>query len=79
MKILNKDVGQTSVEYIFLIAVIISIMFSAFQLLKEKVLADIGNCSRASTSLICQFENRWIAKTGGGGPCSFPFRCFSIR
>ncbi len=80
MRFINKDIGQTSVEYILLIVVIVSIIFSAFHLIKKEFLADAGNCSNSSTSLICQLEGVWTGELRGtGGSCSAPFRCFSIR
>ena len=78
MGLTNK--GQVTVEYILLIGMIVAIIFSTFRLLREKVLADAGNCTRTSTSLICQLEGVWTGQLRGrGGTCSFPFRCYSIR
>ena len=48
--------GQTAVEYILLVAVIVIILFAVFSIIKERVLAGTENCTSGQKSLICQFH-----------------------
>ena len=81
MGILGKEKGQTSVEYILMLAVVALMATKVFGWVREGLLEDAGNCTRASTSLICQLEGIWTGHIRGGGAsvCGLPYRCFSIK
>ena len=50
------DKGQTAVEYLLLLAVMIAISISVFGVIKEQVLAGANNCTPEQKSLVCQFH-----------------------
>ena len=54
--IVENGRGQTSVEYILLVAVVVIVLFSVFSIVKERVLAGAENCVPGQKSLVCQFH-----------------------
>ncbi len=48
--------GQTSVEYILLIAVVVVMINTVMQRVKEYVFAEQDNCTSESKSLVCKYE-----------------------
>jgi len=70
---LRSEAGQTAVEYILLLVVIVSIMMPIFQTLKEKFLNDDGTCSDPSKkSFICFFKKAGFDSATG-------FRFYSMQ
>jgi hypothetical protein len=55
-KIFSNKLGQTSVEYILMIAVMSTIGFSIMKIVKERILQDADTCTETSKSLICMFQ-----------------------
>ena len=53
---LKSNKGQTSVEYVMLIAVMVTIMGSVLQTVKSSILGDARQCSPTSTAIVCSFE-----------------------
>ncbi len=70
-----KNLGQTSVEYIFLVAIIVTIILNLMPALRDGLIAN-GDCvSTANTSYICQ-----MLRTSGFGPgLSGNYRTFTLR
>lgn len=56
MDTLKSEKGQTSVEYVMLIVVMVTIMTSVLQIVKSSILGDAQNCAPNSTAIICSFE-----------------------
>ncbi|ATH07998.1 hypothetical protein BIY24_08545 [Halobacteriovorax marinus] len=56
MKFLKGQRGQTSVEYVMLIAVMVTIMGSVLQTVKSSILGDARNCAPNSTAIVCSFQ-----------------------
>ena len=52
----KNERGQTAVEYILLIAVLLLIMLSVFSIIKQRVLAGAENCTPGQKSLVCRFH-----------------------
>ena len=52
----KNDKGQTAVEYILMLAVILLILLSVFSIIRERVLAGAENCTPEQKSLICRFH-----------------------
>ena len=50
--------GQTSVEYILMIAAIIAIMSSVFKIIEERFIGD-KNCPNPQASLMCRLNSLW--------------------
>jgi hypothetical protein len=57
-KNLMNQKGQTAVEYIFLIAVMVSVITSIFAVIKKRYLGDISQCQNGAskTQLICKIN-----------------------
>ncbi|WP_372655604.1 hypothetical protein [Halobacteriovorax sp.] len=53
---LKSNKGQTSVEYVMLIAVMVTIMGSVLQIVKSSILGDAQNCAPNSTAIVCSFQ-----------------------
>ncbi len=56
----NKK-GQTSVEYLLMLVVVVAMMTTVLKQLKGYLLADDGDCTgtTAKTSLMCQVKKIW--------------------
>lgn len=52
--------GQTSVEYVLMIAAIVAVMFSVFGIFKDRFVGD-GNCPTPQASLMCRLNSLWEA------------------
>lgn len=52
----NGERGQVAVEYVLLLAVVTTILFSLMGQVKGYLLADQGACTASSKSVVCQFE-----------------------
>lgn len=59
----TKEEGQTVIEYIVLLLVVVLITVSLFGNFKKFFLADAQNCTPRSTSFVCSFQKAW---TGNG-------------
>ena len=55
---IKNQKGQTSIEYVLMIAAIVAIMSSVFGLVRERFVGD-GQCVAASESLMCRLNNLW--------------------
>ncbi|WP_290730974.1 class III signal peptide-containing protein [Halobacteriovorax sp. JY17] len=53
---LKSNKGQTSVEYIMLIAVMVTIMGSVLGTVRSAILGDARNCAPDSKAIVCSFE-----------------------
>ena len=73
-----KEKGQTTIEYILFLLVIVVVFSSFYSLVKDKVLGDKGNCQASSTSLICQFEKLYSLQGTNKGNSYQRFRSFRI-
>ena len=49
--------GQTSVEYIMMVMVVVVILNTVMKQVKDYVLGDSNNCTATSTSIVCKFKN----------------------
>jgi len=67
--------GQTSIEYILLISVVITMLIGVSKQIESYLLADAGNCKADSKSIVCRLENAF--KFGGGDGKGF--RYFTLR
>ncbi|OUR95310.1 hypothetical protein A9Q84_15845 [Halobacteriovorax marinus] len=56
MSLVKNENGQTAVEYILLLAVMVAIMTSILATVRTRILGDSANCTPASRSVICNFE-----------------------
>lgn len=54
--LLSNKLGQTSVEYILMVAVMSTIGFSIMKIVKERILQDADKCTESSKSLVCMFQ-----------------------
>lgn len=61
----RKQAGQTAVEYIFLLAVVASVVTSIMGLIRTRYLGDISKCTPTSKQLLCKI-NTLIMPMGGG-------------
>ncbi len=50
--------GQTSVEYILMVAAIVAIMSSVFGIVRDRFVGD-GNCPSPDASLMCRMNALW--------------------
>ncbi len=64
--------GQTAVEYLLMLVVVVAMMISVLNLLKSYLLAEEGDCEgpKAEKSVICQVKRVWRADQG--------FRTFTL-
>lgn len=53
---MNNEKGQTSVEYVLMIAVVVTLLMSIMGIVRTAILGDAKNCSPQSTAIICTFE-----------------------
>jgi uncharacterized protein (UPF0333 family) len=53
---MNNNKGQTSVEYVLMIAVVITMLMSVMDIVKTSILGDSKNCQPQSKAIICTFE-----------------------
>lgn len=54
---LKSSLGQTSLEYILMLIVVVVLVKSATGIIQAALLGDKGQCTDQSTSMICKFEN----------------------
>ncbi len=73
--ILKSKTGQTSVEYILLVSVIMTMLFGVTKQIRGFLFDDADNCTQGSKSLVCKLENSF--KFGGGEGQGFRF--FTLR
>ena len=52
----SNKLGQTSVEYILMVAVMSTIGFSIMKIVKERIFEDADSCTETSKSLVCMFQ-----------------------
>ncbi|MCB9060784.1 MAG: class III signal peptide-containing protein [Halobacteriovoraceae bacterium] len=57
----NKK-GQTSVEYIFIIAIVSAIIFSVAKNLRSAFIEQKGQCTEKSTSLTCMVDRLFYGR-----------------
>ncbi len=48
--------GQTSVEYVLMIVVVVTMLMSVMDIVRSSVLGDAKNCTPQSKAIICSFE-----------------------
>lgn len=53
---LKCNKGQTAVEYVMLIAVMVTIMGSVLSTVRSAILGDARNCTPDSKAIVCSFE-----------------------
>ena len=70
--------GQTVVEYVLFLVVILTVFSAVYSIVREKVLGDKGSCTASSTSLICKFEKLYSLGSPGTGSGYQRFRYFRI-
>lgn len=63
--------GQTIVEYIVLMAVVVGVIISVMKRVKDYLLADTENCTPQSTQIICVWQATFDETNN--------FRYFQIR
>lgn len=56
--------GQTSVEYILMVAAMIAVMASVFGIIKERFVGD-GSCPTPEASLMCRLNSLWKSDNPG--------------
>lgn len=56
--------GQTSVEYILMVAAMIAVMASVFGVIKDRFIGD-GNCPTPEASLMCRLNSLWKSDNPG--------------
>jgi len=55
--LINKNIsGQAMVEYILLLVVLVAIITSVMQTVKDRLFAQEGNCTKESQSFICKLD-----------------------
>lgn len=74
-KLSKNEKGQTSVEYILLVAAMAAVIFSIFSGLKDRILPGATPCPDADKSLGCQLS-RVVNSMGSTDPT---FRYFRLR
>lgn len=75
LKIFKGSRGQTSVEYILLVAAMSAIIFSILSGLRDRIIPRITPCPETDVSLGCQLS-RIVSSMGTADP---NFRYFRIR
>jgi hypothetical protein len=63
--------GQTSIEYVMMMAVVVALAVSIMGIVRERVLGPGGECPPGDKSILCSFENIFNRTDG--------FRYFSIK
>jgi Flp pilus assembly pilin Flp len=58
MKTFKNQRGQTSVEYVLMIAAIVAVMASVFGIIKDRFVGD-ANCPTPDTSMMCRLNSLW--------------------
>lgn len=56
-KLINQDHGQTVVEYILLMFVMVVVIISGMGQVKEWFLANSDNCDGNTKSFVCKMDN----------------------
>lgn len=64
MDMFRNQRGQTSVEYILMIAAVVAIMSSVFGILRDRFIGD-GNCTGNPNTLMCRLNAVWDASNPG--------------
>ena len=71
---LNKESGQTTVEYVLFIAVISAVVITLSKKVKNHLLGEDGECNNPeSTSFVCEAFNLGLLDRDGG------YRYFTLR
>jgi hypothetical protein len=73
-----ENKGQTSVEYIVLLAVIVFLVLAAGAKLKSRLIGDSETCEVGDTSFKCMIINE-ILNSGGFGGTPPDFKHFTLR
>lgn len=56
--LVKNQAGQTAVEYIFMIAVVVTIITSLLSVIKNKYLGDLSNCQGANAQkFLCKINS----------------------
>ncbi|MBT3586069.1 MAG: hypothetical protein HN509_14280 [Halobacteriovoraceae bacterium] len=55
----EQEEGQTAIEYVLLLVVVIAMIYTLGGRLKIFMLGDKGNCTDSSKSIVCSFERRF--------------------
>lgn len=63
--------GQTAVEYIVLMAIIVSIIIGLMKKVRQFLLADVNSCTPQSTQVICAWQRMFDQQNA--------FRYFQVR
>jgi hypothetical protein len=74
--VVRDQKGQTAVEYILLLLVMVSIISSLLVFVKNKYLGNPEECDRPANknTLLCKF-NSYVRPTGGSKPFQYyPFK-----
>ena len=72
----KNNKGQTAVEYILLLVVLVSLITSILSYVKRRYLGDPAKCAQAvnRNTLLCKIES-YVRPTGGSKPFQyFPFK-----
>jgi Flp pilus assembly pilin Flp len=73
---LNNQKGQTAVEYIFLLAVMVTVITSLLSVIKNKYLGDVSKCNPDNQKqLLCKINS--IISDSGESPKKFQYYRFS--
>ena len=65
----KDEVGQTAVEYVLLLAIVLILTLALMEQIQERVIGDIDNCRPDSTTIGCQFKRAFPT----GGPENFQY------
>lgn len=74
--VLRNNKGQSAVEYILLLVVMVSLITSLLSYVKRRYLGDATKCAQPANrnTLLCKIES-YVRPTGGSKPFQyFPFK-----
>ncbi|MFT6069194.1 MAG: Flp pilus assembly pilin Flp [Bacteriovoracaceae bacterium] len=74
-KLLNQELGQTVVEYVLLMFVMVIVIISGMGQVKEWFLANSDNCNGNSKSFVCKMDKTFNGTFNSYGS----MRYFTIR
>ena len=74
----HNESGQTSVEYILMLAVMVTLITSLMGIAKDRILGNVENCGAGTASLACSLQ-RIVNFGSNPGDTENNFRYFTLR
>ena len=70
LKLIRGQKGQTAIEYVFMLIVVVTMMYSVMGMVKNFLVTESGECGPSDEALVCRMQR--VLRSDGG------FRYFKL-